>query len=250
MFASRARGGGRKPWAPPRDSLTGRTERETIVLRIFAILLMKSNPVRLLALPFFAVGLLLSTQVHGVDVRKNDSRDTITTDYVLQPQDSLKVQVYQEDDISRQGEVTISQEFTVFLPLIGTINLKGKTARQAESMIRGLYDKDYLVEPQVSVLVIKYAERSFNVFGAVGGAGRKLIPPERTLTLLDGLSLAGGASRLGDLKKVKLTRNNGEGDPVTVTINVDELMKGTGSTIRDTIYIQPDDIIFVPERII
>src|SRR4051812_46010202 len=72
-----------------------------------------------------------------------------TKDYLLQPQDVLKVQVYQEEDINRQGDVTISQEFTVFLPLIGTISMKGKTARQAEGIIRQLYDKDFLVNPQV-----------------------------------------------------------------------------------------------------
>ncbi len=168
-------------------------------------------------------------------------------DYLLQPQDTLRVQVYQEEDINRQGEVSISQEFTIFLPLIGTINLKGKTARQAEGMIRDLYDKDYLVKPQVSVTVTKYAERSVNVFGAVNSAGRKLFPPERGLTILDAISLAGGHSRLADLKKVKLTRTTGEGDPVTTTINVDEIMKGGG---KDPVQLQPDDVIYVGERLL
>lgn len=168
-------------------------------------------------------------------------------DYLLQPQDTLRVQVYQEEDINRQGEVSISQEFTIFLPLIGTINLKGKTARQAEGMIRDLYDKDYLVNPQVSVTVTKYAERSVNVFGAVNSAGRKLFPPERGLTILDAISLAGGHSRLADLKKVKLTRTTGDGDPVTTTINVDEIMKGGG---KDPVQLQPDDVIYVGERLL
>jgi polysaccharide biosynthesis/export protein len=170
-----------------------------------------------------------------------------TSDYLLQPQDTLRVQVYQEEDINRQGEVSISQEFTIFLPLIGNINLKGKTARQAEVMIRDLYDKDYLVKPQVSVIVTKYAERSVNVFGAVNAAGRKLFPPERGLTILDAISLAGGHSRLADLKKVKLTRSSGDGDPITTTINVDEIMKGGG---KDPVKLNPDDVIFVGERLL
>ncbi|MEN9633526.1 MAG: hypothetical protein RL077_1930 [Verrucomicrobiota bacterium] len=170
-----------------------------------------------------------------------------TSDYLLQPQDTLRVQVYQEEDINRQGEVSISQEFTIFLPLIGNINLKGKTARQAEVMIRDLYDKDYLVKPQVSVIVTKYAERSVNVFGAVNAAGRKLFPPERGLTILDAISLAGGHSRLADLKKVKLTRSSGDGDAVTTTINVDEIMKGGG---KDPVKLNPDDVIFVGERLL
>ena len=133
------------------------------------------------------------------------------------------------------------------MPLIGTISLKGKTARQAEKMIRDLYDKDFLVNPQVSVTVTKYAERSVNVFGAVNGAGRKQFPPERGLTILDAISLAGGHSRLANLKKVKLTRNDANGDPVTVTINVDEIMKGGG---KDPVQLQPDDVIYVDERLL
>jgi polysaccharide biosynthesis/export protein len=183
---------------------------------------------------------------HG-DSRKTESRDVVTTDYLLQPQDVLRVLVYQEDDINRQGEVSISQEYTIFLPLIGTINLKGKTARQAEAIIRQLYDKDYLVNPQVSVTVTKYAERSVNVFGAVNTAGRKQFPPERGLTILDAISLAGGQNRLADLKKVKLTRNNADGEPVTITVNVDEIMKGGG---RDPVQLQPDDVIYVGERLL
>ncbi|MBI4661867.1 MAG: polysaccharide export protein, partial [Verrucomicrobia bacterium] len=154
----------------------------------------------------------------------------------------IKVQVFQEEDINGQGSVNISQEHTVFLPLIGYVNLKGKTVRQAEEIIRALYDRDFLVNPQVSVIVVKYSERSVNVLGAVNGAGRIQFPQERGLTILDAISLAGGQSRLADLKKVKLTRKNSDGEPVTTTINVDEMMKG-GS--RDAVALEKDDVIFV-----
>ena len=116
-------------------------------------------------------------------------------DYVLQPEDVLRVQVFQEEDINKQGEVRISQEHTVFLPLIKTISLKGRTVRQAEELIRDLYNKDFLVNPQVSVTVIKYAERSVSVTGAVNGAGRILFPPERGLTIVEAITLAGGQHR-------------------------------------------------------
>jgi polysaccharide export outer membrane protein len=217
--------------------------------------LMKSVSGHLFAVLIFASGLPFAgaaqkESASGSDVRKPESREagTGSADYLLQPQDVLRIQVYQEDEISRQGDsVSISQENTISMPLIGTISLKGKTARQAEKMIRDLYDKDFLVNPQVSVTVTKYAERSVNVFGAVNGAGRKQFPPERGLTILDAISLAGGHSRLANLKKVKLTRNDANGDPVTVTINVDEIMKGGG---KDPVQLQPDDVIYVDERLL
>ena len=76
---------------------------------------------------------------------------------------------------------------------------------------------------------------------------RKSDIEERGLTILDDISLAGGQSRLADLKKVKLTRKNSEGDAVTTTINVDEMMKGGG---RDAVLLEKDDVVFVPERIL
>ncbi len=220
---------------------------------------MKFAAATLVASLSFAIGLptALSAQKESVAsqarmseslARGSGNSAGTSVDYLLQPQDMLKVQVYQEDDINRQGEVSISQEFSINLPLIGTISLKGKTARQAEAMIRDLYNKDYLVNPQVSVQVTKYAERSVNIFGAVNSAGRKQFPPERGLTILDAISLAGGHSRLANLKNVKLTRNRPEGgEPETVTINVEELMKGGG---KDQIQLQPDDVIYVGERMI
>ena len=168
-------------------------------------------------------------------------------DYVLQPQDVLKVFVFQHDDLNKQTEaVSISQEYTVSLPLVGTLNLKGKTVRQAEAMIREAYDKDYLVKPQVSVIVVRYSDR-VNVIGNVTNAGRVQFPLERGLTIIEAIALAGGQTRLADLKKVKLTRKKENGDTEVQEIDVDALMKRGG---RDAFPLQKDDVIFVPERII
>src|SRR6478609_4095691 len=50
-------------------------------------------------------------------------------EYVLQPMDLVKVEVFQEPDMERQ--VRISQDSTISLPLINRVDLKGKTVQQA-----------------------------------------------------------------------------------------------------------------------
>ena len=168
-------------------------------------------------------------------------------DYLLQPQDVLRVHVFQHDDLNKQSEaVSISQDFTIFLPLIQTITVRGKTVREAEEAIRDAYNKDYLVNPQVSVYVVKYAERSVSVVGSVGTSGRIGFPQERGMSIVEAISQA-GPTRLADLKRVKLTRRTPDGDNTTEEINVDAMMKGNG---RDAPMLQKDDIIFVPERIL
>src|SRR5688572_14336201 len=54
-------------------------------------------------------------------------------DSLLKPDDVIKVQVFQEDDINKQAEnLTISKENAITLPMIKTVILKDLTARQAE----------------------------------------------------------------------------------------------------------------------
>ena len=176
---------------------------------------------------------------------KTTMSSSAPTDFVLQPSDLLSVQVFQEEDLKR--EVRVSQEYSITLPLIGKVDVKGKSVRQAESLIRDLYDKDYLVNPQVNVVVIEYAKRSMNVIGSVNQPGAVLFPQEQGLTLLDAISRAGGFSRLADRKRIKLTRTNSDGRAETYIINADDLISGSSS---NSWLLLVNDIVFVPERIL
>jgi polysaccharide export outer membrane protein len=166
-------------------------------------------------------------------------------DYVLQPSDLIRVQIAFEEDLNR--EVRISQENTVNLPLIGSVDLKGKTARQAEELIRALYDRDYLVNPQVNLIVLEYVPRNVFVSGSVGAQGVVPFPREQGLTLIDAISRAGGFNRLADKKHVTLKRTNADGKIETFNINAEDLMKGDST---ETWPLQPNDVIFVPEKIL
>ena len=166
-------------------------------------------------------------------------------DYVLQPSDLLKIEIFQEDDLKR--EVRISQEYTVKLPLIDTVDLRGKTARQAEEYIRDLYGKDYLVNPQVNLFVLEYAPRRVFVAGAVTTPGVVLFKQEEGLILIAAISQAGSFNRLADKKRVTLKRTKTDGTVETFTINVEELMKGD---TNETWPLQPGDVINVPEKIL
>jgi polysaccharide export outer membrane protein len=166
-------------------------------------------------------------------------------DYILQPSDLLHVQVYQEDDLMR--DVRISQEHTVMLPLIGSVDLKGKTPREAEIIIRDLYNKDYLVNPQVTVSVLEYAKTSVDVLGSVNTPGSIEFLPEQPMNLLDAIARAGGFNRLADRKHVTLTRSGDDGKQEKTTINTDELIQGSAKQAWPLI---KGDVIFVPEKLL
>lgn len=181
----------------------------------------------------------------GTAVRATEPERGASSDYVLQPLDLLKVVIFQEPDLER--EVRISQEYSINLPLIGSVNLTGKTVRQAEEMVRALYDADFLKNPQISIRVLEYTPRTVQVLGAVNQAGTIMFTPEKQMSIVEAIARAGGHSRLADLKKVRLTRQLGGGRTETFTINVDEVMKGVTS---EPWLLQKDDVIVVPERIL
>jgi polysaccharide export outer membrane protein len=167
-----------------------------------------------------------------------------SADYVLQPLDLLQVRVFQEPDMDR--EVRISQDFVVTLPLIGRVELRGLTVRDAEQRIRDLYDRDFLVNPQINIIVLQYARRTVNVLGAVSGAGEIEFPREEGLTLLDAIARAGGFTRLADRRRIRLTRRMESGDLENFVINADELIDGNSPRVWT---LQNNDLIFVPERV-
>lgn len=171
--------------------------------------------------------------------------DGAKPDYILQPSDLIRIQIFQEDDLNR--EVRISQEYTVKLPLVDTVDLKDKTARQAEDYIRELYGRDFLAKPQVNLFVLEYAPRRVFVAGAVATPGVVLFQQEQGLTLIDAISRAGSFNRLADKKRVTLKRTKPDGSTETSTINVDDVMKGD---TNQTWPLQPNDVITIPEKIL
>ncbi len=172
-------------------------------------------------------------------------KEAASVDYVLQPLDLIRILVFQEPDLERQ--VRISQEYTVNLPLIGQVDLSGKSVRQAEEMIRALYDRDFLRNPQITITVVEYTPRTVQVLGAVNQPGSIAFTPEQQMGLVEAIARAGGHARIADLKRVRLSRPKPDGSTDTVTINVDDIMKGASN---DRWLLQKGDVIFIPERIL
>jgi Periplasmic protein involved in polysaccharide export len=193
----------------------------------------------------FALGLspvLVSAQGSASDATTSVPATT-TADYMLRPADILQVKVFQEEDLTR--EVSVSREYAISLPLIGTIDLRNRSVRQAEELIRQLYDRDYLVNPQVTVIVLKYAERAVNVIGMVNAPQAVSFPPERGLTLLEAIARAGGFNRLADRTKVSITRMDDKGVSTTFTVNAEKLLDSKSANHWP---LQVDDVVFVPEK--
>ena len=165
----------------------------------------------------------------------------VSQNYVLNPSDIIRVEVYQERDLDK--EVRVEGDGTVALALIGKVKVSGMTVAEAQTLITELYNRDYLVNPQVSLLVTDFAPKFVRVLGMVGAPGKVQLPPDDDLTLIDAISQCRGVTRLGNPRKVRIKRADGS---KPFDVNYDEIRRGDA---RDII-LQEGDTITVPERLI
>jgi polysaccharide export outer membrane protein len=74
------------------------------------------------------------------------------------------------------------------------------------------------------------------------------------MTVLDLVTKAGGFTDTAEGTEVRVTRNLPDGTTKVITLDVESLIKGKGnakSTQENSeLRLEPDDIVYVPERII
>ncbi|MEM1223554.1 MAG: polysaccharide biosynthesis/export family protein [Verrucomicrobiota bacterium] len=165
--------------------------------------------------------------------------------YILKPSDVIQMEVYQEDDLNKS--VRIEGDGTVALALVGKVKVAGMTVAEAQTLITDLYNRDYLVDPQVSVLVVSFSPKVVHILGSVNSPGIVEIPPDRDLTLTEAIAGVRGISRLGNPKNVKIKRVDKDGRAMQMEINFSKIV--TDPNMKDIILVE-GDTIWVPERLI
>jgi len=157
----------------------------------------------------------------------------------LAPGDTLQLTVYQEDDLSLSRAV-IAEDGTISHPLLGAIAVGGLTLERAQALIHEILQKDYLVNPRVSLTVLGYAKHRITVIKEVVRPATYEVSRSDTQTLMQAISLAGGPTRLADLSKVIVRRvaNGGKQE-----LKVDAETKEGKAFV-----IQADDVIEVPPK--
>ena len=165
--------------------------------------------------------------------------------YVLKPSDVISVEVYQEQDLEKT--VRVEGDGSVALALIGKVKIGGMTVGEAQSLITDLYNRDYLVDPQVSVLVTSFSPRMVHVLGSVNNPGVVEIPPDRDLTLIEAIAAVRGVSRLGNPKSITVKRVDNTGRAQQMEVNFTRIV--TDPDVKDLV-LKEGDTVWVPERII
>lgn len=169
----------------------------------------------------------------------DDKKRLGSNDYV-----SFRV-VEDRDNESQLLRVNDNGELEV--PYIGLVQAEGKTCRDLAYNIKSALEKEYYYHATVILAVDRVSEKSrgrIYVYGSVKGQGPQEIPPDESYTVSKAVIRAGGFGDFANKRKVKLTRKDGK----DLTVDLKRIIE-EGHTEED-IVLQPDDQIYVPQRLI
>ena len=219
-----------------------------------AVMTSKRLRLRLLALPcacFLFSNFLLAQTASGNGTTPNvptqppapaaDSSGAKAHDdsFVIGNDDVLAINVWKEPDVSRS--IPVRSDGKISLPLVGEVQAAGRTPLKLEQDIASKL-KNYIAEPEVTVIVQQINSQKFNVLGQVMRPGTFVIT--NTPTVLDAIALAGGFRDFAKQKSMYILRQNADGTQTRIPFNYKEVVKGINPA--QNIKIQPRDTVVVP----
>jgi polysaccharide export outer membrane protein len=117
-------------------------------------------------------------------------------DYPLASGDTIRIQVFQNPDLTL--ETRVAEGGSITYPLIGSVQIGGQSVADAEKRIADALQKGgFIQKPQVTISLLQVRGNQVSVLGQVARPGR--FPLETANThLTDMLANAGGATPTGD----------------------------------------------------
>jgi polysaccharide export outer membrane protein len=162
-----------------------------------------------------------------------------SAEFVIGTGDILAVNVWREAEISRV--VPVRSDGRISLPLLGDLVASGRTPHQLEAEISAKL-KDYISEPEVTVIVQEIRSQKFNVLGMVMRPGSYVLT--KPVTVLDAIAIAGGFRDFARLKDMYVLRRNPDGKQSRFPFNYKEVVKGHNP--GQDLELEPNDTVVIP----
>ena len=187
-----------------------------------------NNRNNLVALVFFVAALLLAAPLFAAD--------SAGEQYHLGGGDVVKISVYDNPDL--QTTVRVGSDGSFMFPLIGEVNVAGKTVAEVSAIIAAKLADGYIIHPQVTVFVEEFRSKKAVIMGQVDKPGLYMLRGETSL--LELISKAGGLKKEAG-SKVMIKRGDGSGE--VLSVNIKKLIE-EGDTSLD-VPIHDKDNVFV-----
>ena len=126
--------------------------------------------------------------------------------YRIGPFDVLDITVFQVPELTKS--VQVGDNGLINLPLVGEVNVGGKTPNEVERDLTARLGAQYLQNPQVSVYVKEYNSQSVTISGAVNKPG--VYPIKGKTSLMQAIAMAGDLTPNSDSNILILRQNDGK----------------------------------------
>jgi polysaccharide export outer membrane protein len=163
---------------------------------------------------------------------------TADPNYVIGGQDVLDISVWKEAELTRT--VPVRPDGKISLPLLNDVQAAGLTPTQLAAQITESLKK-FVTNPQVTVIIAQINSQRIYILGEVNRAGAYPLLPN--MTVLQGLSSAGGFTQFANLKKVYMFRTE-NGKQLKYPFNYKEVISGKASD--ENVVLKAGDTIVVP----
>lgn len=154
--------------------------------------------------------------------------------------DVFEVKVYDEGDLS--GVYRVSSRGTINFPLVGRLILDGLTSSDAADLIQQRLAEKYIKDPNVNVFIREYHSKKVSIFGEVNKPGT--FNYEERMTIIQAISMAGGFTKMASKDGANITRIV-DGEEKRYPVPVKSIAQGEAKNF----YLEPGDIIYIPETI-
>jgi polysaccharide export outer membrane protein len=169
----------------------------------------------------------------------DDKKRLGSNDYV-----SLRVVEDRDNEFQR---LRVNDNGELEVPYIGLVPAAGKSCKELAYNVKAALEREYYYHATVIIALDHVSEKSRGkvyVYGSVKGQGPQEIPADESYTVSKAIIRAGGFGDFANKRKVKVTRKGGQDFVVDLKRVIEE-----GHSDEDLV-VQPDDQIYVPQRLI
>jgi len=209
---------------------------------------MKSIYIKIVASAFFiflavcsSVSVMQAAEPEGAKIpEKPPAPDAVifADTYLVQPGDLLLIDVWKERDLQR--ELMVRPDGGLNFPLIGDIDVSGKTVEQLRKELATKLTK-FVPDPVVTISVKQSLGNKIYVVGKVNKPSEYIVT--RNTDVMQALSMAGGLSPYASANKIKILRRE-HGVLKAIPFKYSRVEKG--EDLEQNIILQGGDVVVVP----
>jgi polysaccharide export outer membrane protein len=156
--------------------------------------------------------------------------------YIIGVEDELQISVWREPELSTT--VVVRPDGIITLPLINDVKAVGLKTEELQNILMDKL-KNFVNEPQVTVIVRSIRSRKVYLVGEVGHQGT--FPLNGDMTALELLAAAGGVGPFAKADSIYILREQ-NGKKIRIPFHYKKAVAGKSENVT----LQPGDLVVVP----